>query len=59
LASAVFSGSCKDEYPSLSGGVIPVQTVAQAKVTLVGTSKLTILSGSSITNTGATKIPDH
>jgi hypothetical protein len=56
LASAVFLGSCKDEEPTPSGVVIPIQTVVQTDVTLAGTSTLAILSGSSITNTGETRI---
>lgn len=59
IASLVLSASCKkdDVNPSTSNPtVIPVQTVVMANVPLAGSSNFAILSGSSVTNTGATVI---
>jgi hypothetical protein len=58
IASTLLLVGCKDDDPSPSNGIeIPAQTIVQAKVSLAGsTSTLAVLSGSSITNTGATRI---
>jgi hypothetical protein len=60
IVSVVLISACKkDDAPSTTSPttvVIPVQTTIQPMVALAGTSNFAILSGSSITNTGATNI---
>jgi hypothetical protein len=57
IASVVFITGCKkDDADPGNPIVIPVQTTVQQVVSLAGTSSFVILSGSAITNTGATAI---
>lgn len=59
IGTAAFLGACKkdDVAPTVTNPtVIPVQTVVMATVPLAGSSNFAILSGSSVTNTGATVI---
>jgi hypothetical protein len=57
LASALLVSGCKDDESSPNDGVvIPIQTTSQTTVALAGTSRIAILAGASITNTGATAI---
>lgn len=60
ISVVIISGCTKSTTDSTSSGtnpiVIPVQTTVQANVSVAGASGLAILSGSSITNTGATNI---
>lgn len=59
IVSSVFFGGCNDEDkdPEASNNmVIPIQTTSQPTVVLAGASQLSLLAGSSITNTGATNI---
>lgn len=60
IVSVVLIGACKkdDVVPSNPSNpiVIPVQTVVMTSVPMAGASGFAILSGSSITNTGATII---
>jgi hypothetical protein len=62
IALVVFSGACKKDEtasPSANGtnpNVITLQTTPQATVPMAGASGFAILSGSSVTNTGATVI---
>lgn len=62
IALVVFSGACKKDEtasPSTNGtnpNVITLQTTIQTTVPMAGASNFAILSGSSVTNTGATII---
>ena len=57
MATAVLITGCKkDETNPDNTIVIPIQTVKLATVSLVGTTDFALLSGSSITSTGATNI---
>ncbi|HUW05090.1 MAG TPA: ice-binding family protein [Williamwhitmania sp.] len=57
IASVVlFTGCEKDSTDSINPIVIPVQTIVQNTVSLAGASNFAALSGSAITNTGATII---
>ncbi|HUX54683.1 MAG TPA: ice-binding family protein [Williamwhitmania sp.] len=57
IASVVlFTGCEKDSTDSINPIVIPVQTIVQNTVSLAGASNFAALSGSAITNTGATTI---
>ena len=52
----LISGCKKDDNTPTNPGVIPIQTVAQAKVSLAGASNFAIIAGTAITSTGATHI---
>jgi len=55
LVSVVLIAGCKkDDANPMNPNVIPIQTIEQATVSLSGSSNFVILSGSSITSTGAT-----
>ena len=57
IASVVlFTGCEKDSTDSTNPIVIPIQTIVQNTVSLAGASNFAALSGSAITNTGATII---
>jgi hypothetical protein len=61
IVSTLLIGACKKDDSvtttnSSNPAVIPVQTAVQTSVPLAGTSTFAILSGSSVTNTGATVI---
>lgn len=57
IASVVlFTGCEKDSTDSINQIVIPIQTIVQNTVSLAGASNFAALSGSAITNTGATII---
>jgi hypothetical protein len=61
LVSLFLASSCKKEVaqPSSSSSTtmyIPVQTIAQSSVSMGGSGSLVILSGSAISNTGATVV---
>lgn len=57
IASVVLFASCeKDDTETDNSIVIPVQTTAQATISLAGASDFAILAGSEITNTGETVI---
>lgn len=59
IASVAFFAGCKKESNSayyVNPQVIPLQTTAQAMVSLAGASNFAILAGSAVTNTGATTV---
>jgi hypothetical protein len=57
IVSAVLIAGCKKDIPVTTNAiVIPVQTTVQAAVPLAGASNFAVLSGSAVTNTGATSI---
>jgi hypothetical protein len=56
MVSIAFMAACGNDDPSPSNTQIPLQTVAMGSVSMAGASDLAVLSGSAITNTGATNI---